>query len=457
MAHGDVAPAWLERDAGMQFGRMLGRLIGGEGEPAAAADHDHVSAGDAFTLYPPRTGRGLDPSRRDDFAARVGELRKLHVSQSDQRTHGRLQILDLEQIRLRFGRRWYDVREKAFQLIEHTLDRDLGDDDLYVVATETRLYILCTGSPRRDADLRARLIAATITERLCGVVPGGVAVRVKSLAVDMEILLAEVVNLRMLEERIEAAMQAADRAEKEAFAALRASLVPSWQPVLAPRRGMIGAYRLEPVVSEAGASFCSLDRHHPGTVNGVFDAEMDGWAVDTACATLPDTASRGRKALLVIPVHYETLASIALREPFCLACRRLPRSSSRRLLFEVHDLPGGLVQARVRELMAYPRPFCAGILVRLNGAYTDHLAGTGILGVTMTDPAPEDMHHQALPREFALSARLHGLRSYLFDAVSPASCQRAMHAGIDYLAGTGFMQPLHRPGPAILTHAQPRA
>ncbi|HEX2527187.1 MAG TPA: hypothetical protein VHL31_12940 [Geminicoccus sp.] len=439
----------------MQFGQMLGRLIGSE--PAGAAAQDHGPAGQPFALYPPRTDRGLDPTRWDMFAARIADLRKLHLLQSEQRTHGCLQILDLEQIRLRFGRRWMDVREKAFQLIEHALDKGLGEDDFYLLASETRLYLLCTGAPRRDADLRARLIAAAITERLCGVIPGGVAVRVKSLAVDMEVLLADVVNLHTLEERIEAAMQAADRAEKEAFAALRASLAPSWQPVLSPRRGMVGAYRLDPVISGEGMPVCSLQHHHPGTVNGVFDAEMDGWAVETACSALPDTVARGRKALLVVPVHYETLASIALRDPFCLACRKLPKASARRLLFEVHDLPGGLVQARVRELMAYLRPFCVGILVRLDGAYTDHLAGTGIVGVSMVDPSPDDPSQAALAREFALSARLHGLRSYLFEAISPATCQRAARAGIDYLAGSGFMPSLHRPGPAILSHPPPRA
>lgn len=420
----------------MQFGAMSGGVeVGSIMVPAGAAPRQ----GAGFALHPPRTGHGLDPTRRDLFGERLEELRRRADPRRGQPAESCLQLVDLEQIRLRFGRRWTELREKAFQYVEHALARGLGEHDLYLVASEDRIYLLCTGLPREEAELRARLIAAAVTERLCGAAPGGVAVRVRTLPGGLDALLAGVTGPGLLEERIEAALGDAERLELESLGTVRAAMAAAWQPVLAPARGMVGAYRLEPVLPDG-----SLDRRRPASASEMFDMEVDHWAVETAAAALPATAARGRKALLVVPVHYATLAAIRLREPYCRACRQLPRNSARRLLFEVQDLPAGIVQARLRELMAYLRPFCAGILMRLPLPDAGHLAETGIAGVTLLDP---DGSHGP---DFAASARRYGLRSFLFGVSSPAACQRALRSGIDYLAGDGFMPALSRPGPAVL-------
>ncbi|WP_191062124.1 hypothetical protein [Geminicoccus harenae] len=141
-----------------------------------------------------------------------------------------------------------------------------------------------------------------------------------------------------------------------------------------------------------------------------------------------------------MPVRYETLASIRLRDPFCRACRRLPRSSARRLLFEVRNLPPDIVQSRVRELMAYLRPFCLGILVDLAEPRVEHLIGASIVGM-----ATDDLHHA---HDLATLARRHGLRSFLTGLRSAADCRQAAQAGIDYLAGS-FAPSLPRPGPVV--------
>jgi hypothetical protein len=56
-----------------------------------------------------------------------------------------LQILDFDQIRLRFGRRWPGLRQKVLGIVEAAVQREIGKDDLYVAVSETLLYLFRSG------------------------------------------------------------------------------------------------------------------------------------------------------------------------------------------------------------------------------------------------------------------------------------------------------------------------
>ena len=134
-------------------------------------------------------------------------------------------------------------------------------------------------------------------------------------------------------------------------------------------------------------------------------------------------------------------------------CRRLPRQSAGRLIFEVLDLPLGLPQARVRELMAYLRPFCLAIVARLPAPAPDlgHLATCGIGGLSLSAgslPADDRAMATALAT-LAGSTKTIGLRSCVVEASSARFCRAALAAGIDHLCGDALMPPLAQPGRAF--------
>jgi len=403
-------------------------MVAAAAGPAAIATSFPALDGDAPDSVRHRPGgrHWLDPDPPDLFRRRLEELRIRQHRPGGQPCAGCVQMLDLQQVRLRFGRRWPALRDKALQFVAAALERMLGDHDLYLLADEDRIHLLCSGLPHEDAERRAQLLAGAITERLCGANPGGAAVRVRSVPADLGRLLEGIVDPQELQGRVAEALARAETVLPDRPPP--AALVPAvaWQPVLAPARGLVAAYRLNPAVPDARA-------YPPGD-------DPDLWSIEVAAAALPATAARGRKALLIVPIRYETLASIRLREPFCRACRRLPRSSAHRLLFEVGNLPPDIVQSRVRELMAYLRPFCLGILAELAEPQVAHLTGAGIVGVAMDDL------RQAL--ELAGLAHRHGLRSFLTGLRSAAECREAAQAGVDYLAGS-FAPSLPRPGPVV--------
>jgi hypothetical protein len=430
-------------------------------------------------LYPPRTRAGLDPTKREEFLERLSALRRAYLAQAPSARASSLQIIDLDQIRRRFGTRWAQVREKALGIVESGLQREMGRDDAYVAVTETLFYLFRVGVARQDADRRARLLAADMTERLCGAIPGGVAVRLKTAPFDFAHGLAGIASFEQLRTRIEAFSRTLDDRELRLFLDNVDRAQPWFRPTIHLRKGLVSAYHLTPMLApapggepgggpggEAAAKLRPLASLCPESLNGVFDAETDNWSIQQAASLLPGRGggrgTGGRAAMLLVPVRYETLAAMRFREPFLTLCRQLPRSSGRRLLFELLDLPPGLPQSRVRELMAYLKPFCLGMVARLphDVIYAEHLVSSGIVGLSadLGGLDPEASATRETLHMLAEAARAQRMRSLLVAASSVRLCHHALRAGIDQLNGDAFMPMTAQAGRSILAGrpARPR-
>lgn len=352
-----------------------------------------------FALYPPRSAAGLDPERAESFAERLAALHGHHGSLADRRGKGGLFILDIGELRRRFANRWPKHRENAYQLIEGCLERRLGRNDLYLAVADDRFLVMMTDSDRAAAELHARRIGREITDRLCGLITGGVACRVETTTVDLTVLLAGVTSLEELEARLAASLPAGKSPTERKAQALVDRLQPKELPVWNVGKGLVTLEALLPTSADAhvAAELVGLDIGPAGPVSDIETvAALDGWAVTTAAGAL----RRSRRAVLV-QLHYATLASMRHRQQLMLACRRLPERACGWLLIELTGLPGHLPQARVRELVSYIRPFAVAIVLRLDplalaqtklvpidcsgGGSTliDQLTSSGISGVSL--------------------------------------------------------------------------
>jgi hypothetical protein len=230
---------------------QLGSRFSQQGPPpAAGADLVAAPSGPEFTLYPPRTRAGLDPSRREEFIERVAGLRRAYLAQPAASAMSSLQILDIDQMRLRFGRRWPGLRQKVLGIVEAAIQREVGKDDLYVAVSETIFHLFRVGLKRRDAERRGRLLAAEVTERLCGTVPGGVAVRMKTVGFDFNHGLAGIASFEQLRNRVEAFGKALDDRELRLFLDNVGRLEPLFRPTIHFRKGLVSAYHLAPLLHE---------------------------------------------------------------------------------------------------------------------------------------------------------------------------------------------------------------
>ncbi len=457
---------------------------------AAAAQASREAAPGSFALHPPRTAHGLDPRHPGRFAERIEAFRRHHAALSAPRLTGGLQLLDIEELRLRFCNRWPSVREKAYQIVEGCLAKRLGAHDLYVAVEGDRFHLLTTDIDRLAAERRGRFIAAEITERLCGMVPGGVACRLKTTGFDLVQGLAGITGLGELETRIRNFGRQVDDAEAALFAAHESRIEALFQPILNVQKRLVAGYALTPMLDgEAGrrgvAELC------PASLNGVFDAALDRWSIGQVAPHL-----QAARAALRVTLHYSTLATMRHREQLVHACRRLPGGAGRRLIIELAGLPASLPQARVRELVSYLRPFAVAIVVRIEPdllaaagsgpgltdrlpMVTDNLQASGVAGISValragrtggdgsnedgagTAGAGDDEHGAAVLAGLAALGRAAGIRTCALiesavetgagtDSVAGMGPARAaIAAGIDYLSGEALMPPTLQPGRVI--------
>ncbi len=430
----------LVRDENVRM-RLTGwfcRSGSGSGSQAAAVEVPAPVRGGEFALYPPRCRKGLDPTARADFAKRLAAFRGCVERLSQPRLQSVLILLDFGQIRERFASQWENVREKVMLFVEHALDRMLGERDLYLVRDESHAYLFVAGVRRADAEVRARVMASELTQRLCGLVPGGIAIRVRTLPFDFRDGLRDVVGIRQLEERIADYNRRAERSEREIFEACEPALRLYCRPVVQHRKGLITALHLETYGRDERGNAIPAQSICPEQMIGAFDAEVDRWAAGQAGRLLESGKVRHRR-LLVLPVHYETLATRSFRERFFEACRSLPAHSEHQFVFEILDLPPGMPQCTLENYLSYLRPFCFGFAIRIHPeiAMAEPAEGCAVRFVSV-DLEP-DREFEAWRGEglkgLAHCARSAGKRVVALGLRDADRLRAAVAAGIEYLAG----------------------
>jgi hypothetical protein len=362
-----------------------------------------------------------------ELVARVTRCRQAAAGLSHPDRHFSLQAFDLSRLRVRFGDRWHGLRPRAVELIRAGLARELTEDELQLDTGGDLLLAIRAAPDRRIVERQGELLAAEVTGRLCGTIPAGAIVRVVTRPFDPTSALA---GDRPEELAAALARHLLGREGDDASAAAPwpAFVAPRFVPVLHLRKRLVSAYRLtstDPVVTD------------------------DSWAIAAADACLREAAGV-RAPALIVPVHYATLAEMRAREAYLRQCRQLSAPTRRRLVLEVLELPAGLPQARVRELLTYLRPICLALVVRLASPASDfaQLAHSGAHGVSLAGSA--DVADPSSLPVFAGRARIAGLRSLLVDIADPEQCRHALRAGFDHLCGEALLPALPHLGRAFM-------
>ncbi len=416
--------------------------------PGTSAAPPVEDGGEGFALYPPRTRRGLDPTRAGEFAMRLERLRKLHALLPEPRLCGAVHIFDVSRVPLRFGAEWPQLREKVWQILEHGVARSLSGEDLYVVAGPGKILAFTSGPRWRDAERTMKLAAARITERLCGLVAGGATVTVRTLPFDLLVGLVGVRDLGELERRIQEFGRALEERERRAFEEVRARLELRYRPILRLRTRLVVGHLAVAGVVEEGV-FRPAESLCPDRAVGAFDAMVDRFRIEAA-GHLLERSAHARRGLLLVPIHYETLVSTAVREPVIAALRRLPTPVRRRLVLHLPDLPPGLPQAGMVRLAGLVETFAralAGALA-LDRPELERFEGTRfrIVVPTVAPLLAEDREATAtLLRRLVRAARHQRLRVAVFDVGDAAGLSLVHECGVDYVASSAFGPPLAVP------------
>ena len=193
---------------------------------------------------PPVAGADLDSPERCNPADRLSACRLAFLAQPESRRLGSLQIVDLSRLRQRLGNRWPDLRGRVSDVVDATLARSLGPGDLSLKVGEDCRYVLQIGVERRELERHGELLAAEATARLCGTIPGGAAIRVRTMGLDLDAGLDGVNSAETLRTRVAAMGLAPGRDSADAVGKQLERLQPRFRPILNLRKHLVSAYQL---------------------------------------------------------------------------------------------------------------------------------------------------------------------------------------------------------------------
>lgn len=403
-------------------------------------------------LWPPRTRAGLDPNRPGELAERLDELRRIAIAEPGRKEHAHLVTLDLGQIRARWGRRWTERGSKALAHVESCVAHRLAPEEVYLVVDETTVWVFVAGEPWAEADRRGRTIAAEITERLLGAVPGGAAVGVRTLPLDPDALRG-VVTSAVLQERVAAQKRRHAAFEKQAFARQAEQLIALYRPILSLAAPRVEAYRVFARLAGTGTTMLRPETVCAERATGAFEAALDAWYATRVAEQLAKPGAASQSALLLLPVSPATLADPDWRREWLEALHGVPPAAFQRLALELvaaePTAPPASLAALAPELAERIR--FALIRCPIDPDLVAKLAGEEGRGVSFDasglDPATADTGRRLAA--VAAACRDAGLRSLVINATSVALAEQARAAGIDYLAGDACLPPLRAPGRVV--------
>ncbi len=389
----------------------------------------------------------LDPSDRADFTSKVLSFVRENRVAADALIAGNVQMLGFEALKARFGDNWEGIKDKVHLLTEGIIKKNISASDVFLLMNDEKFVVLFGKATRPEADATARKIAREVNAKLSGAGVGMDAVSVRPVV--FEVPRDDTEPLKdpvQLEKSVEEAQRDAERQEEARVEAARERMVMRFWPVANVRKRLVSCYHADLHVP-ADLDLGQGEEGSSGT--GAVEATLDRMVLEHAGRALTEAAGRRMRALLIVPVHFETVAAKGFRSAYLDVCKLQPRIAEQRMMLMVRQLPDDVPQGRLHTIFTYLAPFFAGFVgdFSLSFQRADKLGGVGLVAVAvdgspMADLTAEDV--KAL-KAFAAGNRVAKMRRYFYGAQSFDAATAARRAGFDYVQGTGVApsMPIH--------------
>jgi len=372
---------------------------------------------------------------------------------------GCVNVIGLESVREQTGARWEKLRDSIYSRLETLLSNKLASTDFFTRLGESAYLVVTPSSDGDDSRLVCLKIAYELHRSLLG------TCSVEDLSLSR--VMADNANMLQLcglekPEILELAMRggveelyrdlAAPSVAYSPFVTLAEAAPPDPPPIFcfapvwdAPREAMT-AYRLE--VQFPSSAWRQQISAGPGTFKKTLKTFLAGLAHATRIVTVG--LQTGGRYLMVIPVSHDVLSVPSGRAEIAGACRNLASELRPFLVFEIADLPPGVPQSRMSELVCSIRPFCRAVTIDLPHGQIDHITYSnvghqGISLVLSSSIMPPGIGEEiaklgAVAKRLGLSSMVTGIRSVELADI-------ARRAGVNYLCGPFIGREVDIPQP----------
>ncbi len=382
-------------------------------------------------------------SENEGALLKVSNVDSIRALIPDSLVHnGAVHILDLDSVRLRAGARWEKSRDAVYAHLEQTLQRQLGPADVFLRLSDTTYLLTQPSSQPEDSDLCCFKIMFDLLTHLFG--QCGVADICLHRVVGCEqdgLVTARIAfpALHKLAVRAGTSVDVeGDVVSLPVQGAPAGSGVAHFAPVWDARKGVITTFRQE-VDTADGLGFATDPRRAVASFLLCFRR---------SCEMLARHGQGNGRFLLEVPISYELLSNPIGRMEFVALCRSLPSSVRQFLLFEIGQIPLGVPQSRLSELVSALRPFARAVFAQVTVGTHDFGAfqsvGLQAIGLSLLSPAGILTARDEVER-LAVAAQKMRVSSFVCGVASLDQVEFAFSRGIDFISGKAIGTPMREP------------
>jgi hypothetical protein len=375
---------------------------------------------------------------------------------------GRVNVIGLQKAKERLGSAWERVAERADRIARNTIERHLGEDDIYTSANNITYVMVFARLSPEQAKAKCLMIGEEIAKALFGE-SGGDLLEVKTAVMRVDGKL-DLENVSLTDQLFSSISSADDldfaegesvpavkpKAQPSSSADLLAGLRFSYRPIWDQARNVISTYLCVAQVptSDVGSAVSEAELALAGDGEAV--TRLDAAVRQRVLEDLDQLVRENRRLLLTLPIHFETMGSVVRRREYLADIgRRAAGEAGKLLVIEITGVPEGVPQSRLVDLIAPLRPLCRGVMlrVRLGTAEFAQFKGCGAVALGCdigAHPGPEFALMQQMNR-FNRSAAAAAMATYLHGAHSLSQVAASIGAGFNYVDGDAVAKLVDHP------------
>lgn len=386
-------------------------------------------------------------------------------------------VIELDRLKEEAGARWPRISEGVGSRLEALLRAKLGPNDFFMPLGDSAYLVTMPGTPPEDVSTICTRVAFDLYHSFLG------RCNLDSIHVDV-VLSGEddtLVLNRLPREKI------VELAEKSGIplAEIRRSLDPEiprqaetsalgFTPVTAGVRGNglatvpmeppppIAQFHFIPIWSVPNAALTAYacepktifvtGRPHAVPLAQLTTKErmqVDLMVLRHGLTCLENAWANGKRSILVALASFDTIGTPAGRIEWVAACRELSNSYRPYLTFVIYDVPPGVAQSRLANMVTVLKPFCRGVLATISPEERTYGAYQGIglkgLGYDLRQFAGSTVFRQHDVERLAQFARQNNLVTFLWDVRDKNVLKFAQDASVHNLSGPAVAKACETP------------
>jgi hypothetical protein len=429
---------------------LLDRLRTILGQPRGGEESGEKAAPPTPTPTPTPVPPSLLESSHDTFVERLNEALMRHADV----VSGRVHMIGLDEIKASFGERWPKIAAAADKITRQAIERRLSTSDIYTPYGESNYLIVFAGLSGIEAQMKCALMVREISEKLLGTQGSEERLQVNTVVFKANgvLELRPVSNFDGLIQEFEvrwADQQARQREvelrwessedQEAAWNAIVKRLRFGYRPVWTVRSHAIAAYSCKPMLRTPGGDIATSYAVVPPEAPTRFLSRLDLLALRQAAQDLVAMEREGKAVLLVISVHYETLARTRARIAYVSELQMIAENLRRKLMLELVGVADAVPASRLNELTSAIANECRAVLILLARGFThfDIIRKTKIFACGL-GAGDDDRREGELFAEFdrfCEEIEAIGRKKYLVDVNTTSLLTAAIGAGFDYVDG----------------------